>query len=296
MDEPDLGRVGIWSGRVARMSAKRSAEAARVVEELGFRTLWFPESVAKESLSLAGFLLAETESLIAATGIANIWARDAMAAINGARTLEEAYPGRFVLGLGVSHAPIVNLRGHHYHHPLEAMDHYLEAMESATYVAERPQTDPPVVLAALGPRMLKLAADRTAGAHPYFVPVDHTSQAREIMGDGALLAPEQAIVLANDEGEAREVARRHMDRYLQSTNYRNNLLRMGWPETDLEDGGSDALVDSIVAWGDVDAITARVLAHLEAGADHVCVQVLNGPGDVYPADELRVLAEPLLSL
>lgn len=289
-------RVGVWTGRLGRMPAPAVADTVRAVEALGLRTIWFPESVTKEVFSQAAQILAAGEEVAAASGIANIWARDATAMINGARTLGDTYPGRFVLGIGVSHAPTVARRGTTYERPLAAMEAYLDAMEEAQYFGPEPEQEPPLVLAALGPRMLALAGARSAGAHPYFVPVEHTAAARRVLGPGPLLAPEQAVVLSTDAEEARSMARRHMKGYLALDNYSSNLLRLGWNEADLADGGSDELVDAIVAWGDVAALQGRVAAHLAAGADHVSVQVLNGPPDRFPLAELSRLAPALLEL
>jgi probable F420-dependent oxidoreductase len=194
----------------------------------------------------------------------------------------------------VSHAPSVATRGGSYGKPLAAMRAYLDAMDAAQYRA--PEAESPRVLAALGPKMLELAAERTRGAHPYFVPVEHTRLARETMGNGPLLAPEQAVVLATDADEARERARGHMRYYLELPNYRNNLLRLGYGEDDLADAGSDRLVDAIVAWGDESAIAERVQAHLDAGADHVCIQPLGAEPARLPLDDLRVLADALAPL
>jgi probable F420-dependent oxidoreductase len=217
--------------------------------------------------------------------------------INGARTLVDAFPDRFLLGVGVSHAPSIAKRGQEYRLPYTTMRTYLDAMEAAPYQGPPETVNPPeIVLAALGPRMLRLAADRTKGAHPYFVPVEHTTFARAEMGPGPLLAPEQGVVLATDPAEARSIARIHTRHYLALDNYRNNLLRLGWSEDDVAGDGSDALVDAVVAWGDVATIQSRVAAHFEAGADHVCVQVLNGPADVFPTGELRQLSGALLEL
>lgn len=290
----NLGRVGVWSGQFGMMPASALRDVVPEIESLGFRTLWFPESFAKEAFAHAATLLAAGEHSIAASGIANIWARDATAMINGARTLEDAYPGRLLLGIGVSHAPSAKKRGGAYRKPFSMMVDYLDAMEAALYTGPQPQQDPPLALAALGPKMLDLAATRTAGAHPYFVPVEHTVFAREIMGPDALLAPEQAIVLATDPRDARAIARSHTVHYLKLPNYRNNLLRLGWSEKDTAGAGSDALVDAVVAWGDVAAIRDRVAAHFSAGADHVGVQVLNGSNEEFPIRELRELAPALL--
>lgn len=207
-----------------------------------------------------------------ATGIANIWARDAAAAINGANTLNEAFAERFLLGLGVSHAPIVNSRGHDYSRPLTAMRTYLDAIDRQTYGAPAPAHPSPVILAALRPRMLELARDHAAGAHPYFVPPEHTARARETLGAVPLLTPEQVVVLETDPSLARALGRHHMAIYLRLPNYVNNLRELGFTDEDLEAGGSDRLVDAIVAWGDEDAIAGRVRDHLDAGADHVAVQ------------------------
>jgi probable F420-dependent oxidoreductase len=278
------------------MTAEDLREVVPRIEDLGFRTLWFPEAFAKEAFAHASLLLAASERMVAASGIANIWARDATAMINGGRTLAEAFPGRFVLGIGVSHAPSATARGGNYDRPLTLMKDYLDAMDGARYYGPQPLEDPPVLLAALGPRMLELAAARTLGAHPYFVPVAHTAVARDVMGPDAFLAPEQAVVLTSDAAEARAIGRKHTAYYLVLDNYRNNLARLGWSEEDLADGGSDALVDAIVAWGDVATIQQRVAAHFDAGANHVGVQVLTGQPKDFPLAELAELAPALLEL
>jgi probable F420-dependent oxidoreductase len=268
-----IGRVGVWLGPIGLAAARVERDAVAGLERLGYGAVWFGEAPAnREALSHAALLLAASERIIVATGIANIWARDATAAINGANTLNEAYDSRFVLGLGVSHAPAVKLRGHDYAKPLSAMRAYLDAIDAHSYAAAAAPEPSPVVLAALRPRMLELARDRTAGAHPYFVPPAHTERARAILGPEPLLAPEQAVVLETDPGRARGLARRHMAVYLKLPNYVNNLRELGYEDGDFADGGSDRLVDAIVAWGDEDTIAARVRAHLDAGADHVAVQ------------------------
>ena len=292
----ELGRVGVWTGQLGVMPAATTRAIIPKIEALGFKALWFPESVAKEAFSQAAIMLAAGTELVVATGIANIWARDATSMANGGRTLAEAFPDRFLLGLGVSHAPSVARRGHHYRSPLATMRDYLDAMQSARYVGPRPSAEPPIVLAALGPRMLQLAGERAAGAHPYFVPVAHTRVARNLMGEGPLLAPEQAVVITDDPHFGRAIGRTHTRRYLALDNYRNNLRRLGWGDDDLEADGSDDLVDSVVAWGSLDAIQARVAAHLEAGADHVSIQILNGLSERFPLEELRLLAPALHEL
>jgi probable F420-dependent oxidoreductase len=284
-----LGAVGVWTFELERMPAAAAHEYARATEKLGFHALWIPESLgSKEIFAHAGLLLAGTERLIVATGIANIWARDSVAMANGARTLAEAYPDRFLLGLGVSHAPVVEKRGQTYLRPLEHMRAYLEAMDAAPYVG--PKVDVPRVLAALGPRMLRLAAERALGAHPYFVPVEHTTVARAELGDGPLLAVEQAVVLSEDPVTARTAARRHMKRYLELENYANNLRRLGWADEEIASNGSDRLVDAIVAWGGIDAIEARVREHRQRGADHVCLQVLRTDSHAPATRELEEIA------
>lgn len=287
-----IGGVGVWSFELERRTAQDARRFAAQIAALGYPTLWIPESLgSKEIFAHAGLLLGATEALVIASGIANIWARDAVAMANGARTLVEAYPDRFLLGLGVSHAPAVGARGGTYVRPLEHMQGYLDAMDAAPFVGpNRKDPPPPRVIAALGPRMLKLAADRSLGAHPYFVPVEHTTLARTTMGPDALLAVEQATVLETDPAKARDTARKHMKRYLELDNYTNNLRRLGWGDDDLGSGGSDKLVDAIVAWGDAAAIAERVAAHHAAGADHVCLQML---GDD-PARDLDAVAASVL--
>jgi len=289
----DLGRVGIWTFAFELQPAARVREAAAEIEGLGYGAVWIPEALGREALSHAAVLLAATRRIPVATGIANIWARDAMAMAAGQKTLAEAWPGRFLLGIGVSHAPIVGIRGHGYDRPLTFMRQYLDAMDAAIYNAPPPAAAPRVI-GALAPKMLALAAERTEGAHPYFVPPEHTRRARAALGPGKLLAPEQAVVLERDATVARGVARRHMQMYLQLPNYVNNLRRLGFGDDDLQRGGSDRLVDAIVAWGDVGAVVDRVRAHHEAGADHVCIQVLPREATALPVPQWQTLAAALL--
>src|SRR5919109_4733965 len=289
-----MGPVGIWLGVAALHPAELMRREAALIEELGFGAIWYGEAVAREAFALGAILLGATRQITVASGIANIWVRDAAAMANGARALAEAWPGRFVLGIGVSHPPLVNRRGHRYEQPLSAMRDYLDAMEHVSYTAPPPVEPAPVVLAALGPKMLELARDRSAGAHPYFVPVEHTKRAREILGRGKFLAPEQAVVLAPDRQSARPVGDRYMNTYLKLDNYRNNLVRLGWAETDLQPPGSDALFDSLVAYGPIDRIRKRVEEHLIAGADHVALSILT-PTSTEPLDDaLRQLADGVL--
>lgn len=288
-----LGAVGVWLGSLGGASARDGAAAAAEVERLGYGGLWFGEALGKEAFVNAALLLGATERIVVATGIANIWVRDASAANAAAQALGEAHPGRFVLGLGVSHAPLVDMRGHDYGKPLSAMRSFLDGIDAATYAA--PPADPavPVVLGALRPKMLELARDRTAGAHPYLTTPQHTAQARALLGDGPLLAPEQTVVLERDPAVARATARRFAATYLALPNYTRNLLALGFEDADVAGGGSDRLVDALVAWGDAETIAARVRAHHEAGADHVAIQPL-APALDGQLEQLRALAPLLL--
>jgi probable F420-dependent oxidoreductase len=288
-----IGTLGVWAHDLERLTAPAAREYAQAIAAFGYRALWIPESLgSKEIFAHASLLLCGSERLVVASGIANIWARDPVAMANGARTLVDAYPDRFLNGLGVSHAPTVKTRGATYARPLEHMRAYLEAMDAAPYVG--PTVEVPRVLAALGPQMLRLAAGRTLGAHSYFAPVEHTAVARKELGTGPLLAVEQAVVLSEDAGVAREAARRHMKRYLELDNYVNNLRRLGWTDRDLGSGGSDKLVDAIVAWGGPSAIKERVAEHTKRGADHVCLQVLRRDATTSPKLDLERIAKAVL--
>jgi probable F420-dependent oxidoreductase len=269
-----LGSAGVWSWALQRMPAADAGVAAREFEALGFPVTWIPETLGnKEIFSHAAILLAATTRITVASGIANIHARDPMAMAGGARALGEAYPGRFVLGIGVSHAPSVAARGGTYDRPVETMRAYLDAMAAMPYGGPEPDPPVPLVLAALGPRMLALAAERADGAHPYFVPVDHTPFARQHLGAEPCLVVEQTAVLTTDAAEGRRIARAFAKSYLALPNYANNLRRLGWSDADLAGEGSDRLIEAVIACGDVDTIVRRVRAHLDAGADHVCIQV-----------------------
>jgi probable F420-dependent oxidoreductase len=292
-----IGRVGVWSFALESLSASEEREVVAEIESLGFRAIWFPESVeSREVFSHASWILANTERVIAASGIASIWARDPVAMANGWRMLSDAYPGRFLLGIGVSHAPSVGRRGGRYERPFTAMQRYLDAMDRAASSAPEPESPLRLVLAALGPKMLELAAERALGAHSYFVPAEHTAFARQRLGPGPILAVEQTVALESDPSEARSIARRFAVRYLQTENYARNLKRMGWTDGDVSGQGTDALIDAVVAWGDVDRIAVRVRQHLDAGADHVTVQVI-GEDELDPCrKELSELAPALLEL
>jgi probable F420-dependent oxidoreductase len=270
-----LGRLGVFFFCDA-MTAQQSAEFARRLEALGYGTLWFPEALGREALASASWLLAATERLNVATGIANVYARDAMAMAAGQKTLDEQSSGRFVLGIGVSHQPMVEgLRGHAYDKPLTYMREYLEKMKAAAYTAVAADTAGTTVIGALHPKMLELSAKVADGAHPYLMPLEHTAFAREILGAGPLLCPEQKVLLESDAAKARSVAREALGFYFELANYRRALALFGITEEDFDHGGSDRLIDLVVAWGDEKAIEARIAAHFDAGADHVCIQPLH---------------------
>jgi probable F420-dependent oxidoreductase len=290
-----LAPIGIWTAQLDYQPAAKAKEATAELEALGFGALWFPESVGREALTNAALLLGATSRMVIATGIANIYARDPVTTAAAQNTLAEAYPDRFLLGLGVSHIPLVEkIRGHSYGKPVATMRAYLDTMDRAPYRAVPPAIKPIRVLAALGPRMLRLAAERAAGAHSYFVPPEHTRRAREILASDRILAVEQAVVLETDAAQAREIARAHMSRYLALPNYVNNLRSLGFTDAEIANSGSDRLVDAIVAWGDVKAVSERVRAHQSAGADHVCIQVLTAEPQGLPSAQWRELAAALL--
>jgi probable F420-dependent oxidoreductase len=290
--------VGVWSGQLDFSTAADVRDAAAEVEALGYGALWTGEAVGREVLTAAQLVLAATSSLVVATAIANIWARDALAMAAGQLALGEAYPDRFILGIGVSHKPLLDVRGEDYRKPLAFMRDYLDGMDHGydVYRAVAPESRPPRLLAALGPKMLELAGAKADGAHTYFVPPEHTAGAREILGPDKLLVPEQVAVLSSDASTAREIARRHTASYLRLPNYTANLERIGFDPAEFADGGNDRLVDTICAWGTVDAVAERVRAHLDAGADHVAVQVLVDDRRGLPRREWAELAPTLLSL
>jgi probable F420-dependent oxidoreductase len=275
----------VWSFALQANPFPEASAALRSYEAIGYRSVWFPESVgSKEAFAHAALLLDASDRLVVGTGIANVHARDGVAMAQGGRTLAEAHPGRFVLGIGVSHRPSVTARGGTYERPVETMRAYLDAMDAAPWAGPAAEA-PPRVLAALGPRMLELAAERAEGAHPYFVPVEHTRLARERLGPDPVLVVEVTGVVDDDRGRARMTARAFAARYLALENYANNLRRLGWSEADLADGGSDRLLDAVVVQGDAAVVAARVREHLDAGADHVCVQLrAPAPADPCVAD------------
>jgi probable F420-dependent oxidoreductase len=272
----ELGRYGIW-----QRSSELNPELAAQVEELGYGAIWIGGSPGGD-LQLAESLLAATDRIAVATGIVNMWKTPADEVAASYHRIEGKYPGRFLLGVGIGHPEATS----EYRSPYATMVEYLDRLDEADVPVEGR------ALAALGPRALRLAADRTAGAHPYLTTPEHTREARELIGPGVLLAPEHKVVLDTDPQRARSVGRPVVEKpYLSLVNYRSNLMRLGWSEQDLAGGGSDALIDALVAHGDAASVAARLTEHLDAGADHVCAQVLTGGTDPVPA--LRELAAAL---
>ena len=286
-----LGKLGVWAPMDV-MTAAESAAFAQQVEDWGYAALWLPESRGRNVLAHSAWLLANTTELIVAPGIANIYARDPMAMANGQRGLNEQSGGRFLLGIGVSHAPTVTgLRGHTYGKPVATMRSYLREMQLAPYLAPEPPEKPLTILAALGPRMLALSGELADGAHPYNVPPEHTAEARRILGSGKLLCPEVWVLLETDPAKARSAARQALAPYMQLDNYANNWRRIGFAD-ELADGGSDRFIDANVAWGDEAAIRRRVQEHWDAGADHVCIQTISPDGSRRPDERLLAMLAP----
>ncbi|MFS4097472.1 LLM class F420-dependent oxidoreductase [Streptomyces sp. AF1A] len=279
-----VGRYGVWSVELRSEDPDRRGrldEAAAELEELGYGAIWLGGN---STAGHAAPLISATRRIVVGTSIQSVWQQDAATTAAGFAEVDTAHPGRFVLGLGVSHGPRVE----GYHRPYAAMTGYLDELDKAGVPADRR------VLAALGPKMLKLSGDRAAGAIPYLVTPEHTAQAREILGERPLLAPEFKVVLEPDPARARETARAYLAHYLELPNYTNNFLRLGFTEDDVTGGGSDRLVDAVFAWGDDDRIRARIDAFHEAGADHVALQVVTDAGaDALPRDEWRRLASLL---
>lgn len=287
-----LGKLGVWGFTDAMTSAEAAGFAQRV-EKWGYSALWFPEATGREPFSHASWLLANTKKLIIATGIANIYGRDPRASMSAQMTLAEQSGGRFLLGLGVSHAPLVKgVRGHTYGAPVKTMADYLAGMKSGVpYTAVSATDAPPTVIAALGPKMLELARDKTDGAHPYLVTPEHTAQARKILGNGPMLCVEQKLLRETDPVKAREIARQTVAFYVALPNYRNNLLRLGYSGDEI-DNKSDRVVDALVAWGDIKTMRARIDAHFAAGASHVCIQALHPEGKPMPDETLLAELAP----
>jgi probable F420-dependent oxidoreductase len=284
--------VGVWNVGLRFGDATEAAEAAAELEELGYTALWIPDAGGDVFGPVEG-LLSATRSITVATGILNLWMHTPEETASAHARLMAAYGDRFLVGIGASHAPVVNnqLGEGRYLKPLGAMDAYLDGLDSA----EIPLAPERRVLAALGPKMLELASRRAGGVHPYNVTPRHSAIAREAMGPSKLVLPEQAVVHSADPDVARRLGRQHLTHYLELPNYTNNLLRLGLTEDDFADGGSDRLVDALVAWGDDDDIATRIREHFEAGADHVCVQILSDEG-MFPRQAWRDLAPVLTSI
>ena len=278
----EVGRVGIWYP-TDRLDAAGLRALLRTVEGRGYGTLWYPESRGFESIALAGFLLANSERLTIGSSIANIYARDAFTARRALATLNALRGGRFSLGLGVSHIPLgEGLRGHRYDKPVPAMRAYLEGIRKGGDAA----LEGPVLLAALGPKMLALAAAQADGAVPYNVTPEHTRQAATVLGPGKVLAVEQKVCVETDRARARALGRRELARYMALPNYVNNWLRLGFTEAELADGGSDRFIDAMVLSGNAEAVKRGLRAHFEAGATHVCLQPVTEDGDTRHRDAM----------
>jgi probable F420-dependent oxidoreductase len=284
---PHPGGTGVWSAPLRYGDAAASAEAAAELESLGYSAIWLPD-VGGDLFPAIENLLAATTTTVIATGILNLWMHEPYVAAERHHTFTEAYGRRWLMGIGVSHQLLIDLsEAGRYRRPLARMREFLDGLDAAP----RPVPTEDRVLAALGPKMLELARDRAAGTHPYLVTPEHTAVAREAVGPDRLVVPEQAVVLETDPERARNVARVHLSGYLGLPNYANNWKRFGITDDDIADGGSDRLVDALVAWGDEDAITARLDEHRAAGADHVCIQVLDeDPRAAIKLDDLRRLA------
>ncbi len=281
---PDIGPIGLWYF-TETMTAAEAAEFAQRVEALGYGALWIPETFGRDPMAHAAWLLANTDRLVVATGIANIHHRHPGAMRQAQLTLAEQSGNRFILGMGVSHAPIVEgIRKITYEKPVATMRAYLEAMDASPYLAVEPTEAPPTLLAALGPKMLELAGTAADGAHPYWTTPEHTATAREILGPDAWLCVEQKIVMTTDAAAARAAARGALGLYADLPNYRNNWLRLGFTDADIDDGGTDDFIDALVAWGDESAVRDRIRAHWDAGADHVCIQPLHPSGEMGAVD------------
>lgn len=277
-----LGRLGVWYP-ADRLNAAQLRDLLATIEGHGYTAFWYPESRGYESMSLASFLLAHSTRLVVGSSIANIYARGAFTAGRALATLNGLYSDRFILGLGVSHIPMVEkLHGQRYDKPIPTMRAYLDGI----YRDKSGPDDLPIVLAALGPKMLALAAARTRGAVPYNVTPAHTAQAAAILGPAKWLAVEQKVCLETDAARARALARTEMTRYMVLPNYRNNWLRIGFSEADLADGGSDRLIDAMVLWGEADTIKLGLRAHFDAGATHVCIQPVHAEGDHAARDRM----------
>jgi probable F420-dependent oxidoreductase len=275
--EDHLQNLGVWHFTDA-MSLVEAEEFAGRIEQLGYSALWLPDTVGRDPFAHIAHLARGTSTLVFATGIASIFNRHPGAMKQAANTLAEQTAGRFVLGLGVSHAPMVaGLRGLDYSKPLAQMREYLSAMDASPYSAAPPATPPMRLLAALGPKMIELARDAADGAHPYWTTPEHTAQTRQTLGPDKVLCVEQKVVLSTDPSVARELAKQAVGAYATLPNYRNNWKRLGYSDDDI-DRGENRFIDAVVAWGDTEAIRGRLNAHYDAGATHVCIQPLSPDG------------------
>lgn len=283
-----LSGVGIWSSQLRYGDPAVAAEAAAELEELGFAAVWIPD-VGGPVFDAVDNLLQATERMVVATGILNLWMHEPSEVAARYASLTGTHGDRFLLGIGVSHAPLIDAGDPgRYRKPLAATRAYLDALDAL----DRPVPAEARVLAALGPKMLRLSATRAAGAHPYLVTPEHTATARTALGEGPLLLPEQTVVLTTDAEQARSIGTDWLRSYLQLPNYANNILRSGFTQEDI-DTVSDRLFDAIIAWGDEEAILRRVAEHRVAGADHVCVQVLDADPQAFPREQWRRLAAAL---
>ena len=284
-----LDGTGVWSSQMRYGDPGLIRESAAELDELGYRAIWIPD-VGGDVLGSVELLLDAAPRIGVATGILNVWMQDPVEVAGRRASWDDAWQRRFTLGLGVSHAPLID-HGNpgRYTKPYSKMVDFLDALDGAPV----PYPVEARVLAALGPRMLGLAHDRAAGAHPYFVPPEHVVQARQVLGPAATIAVELAVVLDSDPSSARQTARRHAATYVGLPNYTNNLRRFGFVDEDFAEQGSNRLVDAIVAWGDLDTVARRVAAMRDAGADHVCIQVIR-PDDQIPRADWRRLAPALL--
>jgi len=282
--------TGIWSAGLRYGDRGEATDAAVELEELGYSALWIPD-VGGDLLSVVERLMDATKTATIATGILNLWMHSASETADAHARLTAAHGDRFLVGIGVSHASLINAgEPDRYRKPLAAMTTFLDELDAAS----TPLAPSSRVLAALGPKMLELARTRAAGAHPYNVTPAHTAWARETLGPSGLVLPEQAVALTTDPDAGRTLGRAHLAHYLVLPNYTNNLRRLGFDDEDFAAGGSQRLIDALVAWGDSEAIAARVREHRDAGADHVCIQVLSGDG-LFPRQAWRELAPALTS-
>lgn len=281
-----LGALGVWSGALRNSEPAAVAEAACELEALGYSALWFPGGAPEGIEAHIDAMLSATHNAIVAPGIINIWTHDARTTADMHARLHDRYNGRFLLGIGVSHHHVVERAGLQYQRPLAKMRHFLDELDAAPHPVPTQER----VIAALGPKALQLTRERSAGTHPYFTPPEHTRRAREVLGPDAIVAPEQMVIIETDADKARALARPTLDRYLNAPNYTNNLLRLGFDAADFQNGGSDRVVDAIVAWGDEETVLKRVREHHTAGANHVCIQVLTAEPGKLPMDGWRRLA------